>query len=120
MSTYIEVLKKYAVFSGRAPRKEYWMFVLINMIVSLLITLPAVGILMATQIDLTFLANIYSLAVLCPGIAVGVRRLHDTNRSGWWMLLALIPFIGAIVLLVFLATAGTSGSNQFGEDPYRG
>jgi uncharacterized membrane protein YhaH (DUF805 family) len=63
------------------------------------------------------LRGVYSLAVLIPSLAVSVRRLHDTDRSGWWLLISLIPIIGAIVLIVFAAQEGTSGENRFGSDP---
>lgn len=112
MNYYIEVLKKYAVFSGRARRKEYWMFVLFNFIISIAISL------VTTFIGaLSFLSPLYTLAILIPSIAVGVRRLHDTNRSGWWFLLAFIPVIGAIVLIVFLAQDSQPGENQYGPNP---
>ncbi|HEY8665718.1 MAG TPA: DUF805 domain-containing protein [Tepidisphaeraceae bacterium] len=100
----MEVLKKYAVFEGRARRKEYWMFVLVNVIISLV--LGIVGGL----IHLPIIANIYNLAVLVPSIAVGVRRMHDTDHSGWWLLLP-------IVNLVFACTDSTPGPNRFGENP---
>ncbi len=120
MDTYLEVLKKYAVFSGRAPRKEYWMFFLFNFIIALVLG-GSTGILAAVaNIDLTFIAHLYSLGVLCPGIAVGIRRLHDIDKSGWWYLLLLIPLIGPIVILVFMCQPGSSGNNRFGSDPYAG
>ncbi len=112
MDWYLAVLKQYAVFSGRARRKEYWMFFLINFAISI-----AISIIEGMVLGTTFIGLIYALAVFLPGLAVTIRRLHDTNRSGWWFLIAFIPFIGAIVLFVFLATEGTSGENQFGADP---
>ena len=118
MNWYIGALKKYAVFGGRARRSEYWYFFLFNIIISVLLALVdgMTGSLdMATGIGL--LGGIYALAVLVPGIAVTVRRLHDTGRSGWWILIAFVPLIGAIVLLVFMVTAGQSGSNEYGADP---
>ena len=102
---YLGVLKKYAVFSGRARRKEYWMFTLFNILIAFLL-----GILETIIGAGDILSNLYSLAVLIPGIAVGVRRLHDTDRSGWWLLLP-------IVNIVFLALEGQSGTNRFGSDP---
>jgi len=104
-------LSKYATFSGRASRSEYWWFVLFSVLVSF-----------GTQfLDIflgLFLLNlIASLALLLPSLAVGVRRLHDTDRSGWWLLLLLIPVIGWIVVLVFNCMRGTVGPNRFGEDP---
>ncbi|CZT26585.1 DUF805 domain-containing protein [Pseudomonas cerasi] len=104
-SWYTDVLKKYAVFTGRARRKEYWMFFLFNILIS--IVLGFIGGLIG---DGGIIANLYSLAVLVPGIAVGVRRLHDTDRSGWWL---LVP----IANLVFLIQEGHPGPNRFGPGP---
>lgn len=112
MNYYIEVLKKYAVFSGRASRAEYWMFFLFNFIISFIITLISLFIQ-----ALFFLPYLYGLAILIPSIAVMVRRLHDTNRSGWWWLISFIPLIGAIILIVFLAQDSQSGENQYGPNP---
>jgi uncharacterized membrane protein YhaH (DUF805 family) len=112
MNWYLAVLKNYAGFSGRARRTEYWMFVLINFLISIAISVVerilGIG---------AVLGILYSLAVLIPGLAVGFRRLHDTNRSGWWVLLALIPIIGWIALIVFAAQEGTRGQNAYGPDP---
>jgi uncharacterized membrane protein YhaH (DUF805 family) len=117
MNYYVDVIRKYAVFSGRAPRKEYWMFFLCNMIVAVVIAFP-IGLLKGfAHIDLTIIVHLYTLALLCPGIAVAMRRLHDTNRSGLWMLLSLIPLVGPIILLVFMASEGTPGDNNFGPNP---
>ena len=112
MNWYLEVLKKYAVFSGRARRKEYWMFTLFSFIISC--ALVFVEGLAGSPGVVTFL---YNLAVLIPGIAVSVRRLHDTNRSGWWVLIALIPLIGNIVLLVFTVQDSQPNENQYGSNP---
>jgi len=109
---YLAVLKNYAGFSGRARRAEYWMFFLINLII--IVVLELLG--SAVRLFL-IVAGIYGLAVLVPSIAVAVRRLHDTGRSGWWVLITLIPFIGSIILLVFLATEGQRTDNQYGPDP---
>ena len=106
MHWYLDVLKKYAVFSGRARRTEYWMFFLFNVIISLVL-----GFLAA------ILSNLYALAVLIPGLAVSVRRLHDTNRSGWWLLISLVPIVGIIVLIVFLVSDGQANDNQYGPNP---
>jgi len=112
MDWYLEVLRKYAVFTGRAQRKEYWMFVLFNfIIVSILWFLETIaggpGI----------LPNLYNLAVLLPALAVAVRRLHDIDRTGWWILIMLIPIIGAVVLLVFLVQDSQEGENEYGPNP---
>ncbi|MFJ9814760.1 DUF805 domain-containing protein [Streptomyces sp. NPDC101151] len=111
MHWYVDVLKKYAVFSGRARRQEYWMFFLFNLIISIVLTV------VDRAIGSNVLSLIYSLAVLLPGLGVAVRRLHDTGRSGWWMLIALIPLVGVIILIVFLATEGKAEENQYGANP---
>jgi len=128
MNWYLEVLKKYAVFSGRARRKEYWMFTLFSSIITCVLVF--VEGLTGSPGVVTFL---YNLAVLIPGIAVSVRRLHDTNRSGWWFLISLIPLIGnivvflwvlialillsSIVLLVFMVQDSQPNENQYGSNP---
>ncbi|MEE8117985.1 MAG: DUF805 domain-containing protein [Gammaproteobacteria bacterium] len=118
MNWYFEVLKKYAVFNGRARRKEYWYFVLFNIIISIVFAVidSATGSFSA-EIGIGLLGGIYTLAVLIPSIAVQVRRLHDTDRSGWWLLISLIPFIGAIVLLVFMVQDSKPDENQYGSNP---
>ncbi len=112
MNWYVAVLKKYTEFSGRAHRQEYWMFVLFNIIISLAIAFveQIAGIPGIVSV-------LYTLGVLLPSIAVGIRRLHDTGRSGWWLLIALVPILGAIVLLVFFVQDSRPGSNQFGPNP---
>ena len=119
MSWYLEAIKKYAVFSGRSRRKEYWYFVLFNIIVS--IVLGWIDALLGTSSSYAagagLLSGIYGLVVLIPSLAVTVRRLHDTDRSGWWILIALVPLIGVIVLLVFALLEGTPGDNQYGPNP---
>lgn len=112
MNWYLDVLKnKYALFEGRAHREEFWMFVLINFIISL-----AVGAL-ASAIGLKFISFVYSIALFVPSIALATRRLHDINRSGWWQLLAIIPIIGWIIVIIWYATDSDAGSNQYGENP---
>jgi len=111
MDWYLRVLKKYAVFSGRARRKEYWMFFLFHLIISFVIGFTE-GFLGSSGV----VGILYSLAVLIPTIAVSVRRLHDTGRSGWWLLIGLIPLIGAIVLLVFMVQEGKNAQNDFGQN----
>ncbi|AYK17685.1 DUF805 domain-containing protein [Aeromonas veronii] len=113
MNWYISVLKQYAVFSGRARRTEYWMFVLCNVIVMLL--LGMVDKLIGGDNEL--ISSIYSLAVLLPSLAVAARRLHDSDRSAWWLLLGLIPIIGTLVLIYFMVCNGQQGPNRFGDDP---
>jgi uncharacterized membrane protein YhaH (DUF805 family) len=113
MNWYLEVLKKYAVFDGRARRKEYWMFSLFNIIIALILGLGE----LSAGSDQNVLVALYALAVLLPGLAVGVRRLHDTGRSGWWLFIAFVPIIGAIVLLVFMVQDSQPGENQYGPNP---
>ena len=112
MNWYLEPLKKYAVFSGRARRKEYWMFILFNMVIVFVL-----GLIEGFAGSPGVLGGIYGLAVLIPTIAVFVRRLHDTNRSGWWWLISFIPLIGAVVLLVFMVQDSQPGENQYGPNP---
>jgi len=118
MDWYLIVLKKYLVFEGRARRKEYWFFILFNILIGIGLAIidNMTGTLNA-ETGTGLLSGIYSLAVLIPTIAVAMRRLHDTDRSGWWLLLAFVPLIGGLVLLVFLVLDGTPGSNRFGPSP---
>jgi uncharacterized membrane protein YhaH (DUF805 family) len=118
MNWYLEVLKKYAVFNGRARRKEYWMFFLFNIIISIVLGIID-GMTGTSSVPgaLGLLGGLYLLALLIPGIAVAVRRLHDTGRSGWWLLISFVPLIGAIVLIVFLVQDGAPGENQYGKNP---
>ena len=118
MGWYLEALKKYAVFGGRSRRKEYWYFVLFSLIVSLI--LSAIDALLGTfssSTNVGLLGGIYGLAIIIPSIAVSVRRLHDIDRTGWWVLISLVPVIGTLVLLVFAVLAGTPGQNRFGPNP---
>jgi uncharacterized membrane protein YhaH (DUF805 family) len=118
MNWYLEALRKYAVFEGRARRMEYWMFVLINcLIVVVLSVVDTVVGLFSLGNSVGALTGLYWLVVLVPSVAVTVRRLHDTDRSGWWALLALLPVLGTIVLFVFCVLDGTPGANRFGENP---
>jgi len=112
MNWYVQVLKKYADFTGRARRTEFWMFYLFSFLVSL-----GLGIVEAIFGGPGILGGLYGLVVLLPSLAVSVRRLHDTGRSGWWLLIFLIPLIGVIVLLVFAVQEGQRGDNAYGHDP---
>jgi uncharacterized membrane protein YhaH (DUF805 family) len=121
MNWYLGVLKKYADFSGRARRKEYWFFVLFNLIISCV--LSVIDVFVGTYnaaAGIGILAGLYALAVLIPGIAVTVRRLHDTGRSGWWILIVLIPLVGWIVLLVFMFLDSQPVTNAYGPSPKAG
>ncbi|MDD1796196.1 DUF805 domain-containing protein [Enterovibrio makurazakiensis] len=117
MNDYIGVLKKYAVFKGRARRKEYWTFILVNIVVSFVLGYvdQLVGSYNA-EAGIGTLGMVYAVAVLVPTLAVTVRRLHDTDKVGWWAFLSIVPF-GVIVLLIMQAFEGTKGSNRFGPDP---
>ena len=120
MHWYIEVLKKYAVFSGRARRAEFWYFLLFSAIISIFLTLIDEFMGLKFEVrgeNLGFLSTLYYIAVLVPYLAVIFRRLHDTDRSGWWILIFFIPIVGVIVAVVFLALKGTEGDNRFGPDP---
>ena len=116
------VFTNYATFSGRARRSEYWWFILFNMIVTTLLSrigkqvpMEVAGqIVMVTQ---SKLLSLYQLAAFLPGLAVTVRRLHDVGRSGWSYLWVLLPIIGWILLVVWLAREGQAGDNRFGLDP---
>lgn len=130
--TFIDAVKsclaKYATFRGRAPRSEFWYFWLFSIIVLLIATIidgilgttfsmtnPATGL--EQSVGYGYVYMLTAIALLLPSLAVAVRRLHDTDRSGWWLLIGLIPLIGAIVLLVWYVTKGTPGDNRYGPDP---
>ncbi|TDI63856.1 MAG: DUF805 domain-containing protein [Bacteroidetes bacterium] len=118
MNWYLKVLKQYADFNDRARRKEYWMFVLFNLIFSVIAMIldNVFGIAME-GIGYGPLYGIYLLAIILPSLAVAVRRLHDIGKSGWMILITLIPLIGGIWLLVLLATDSNPGDNQYGPNP---
>jgi len=118
MYWYLKVLKNYVGFSGRARRKEYWMFTLFSLIASILLGIG--DVVLGTFNEASgwgLLGALYLLAVFLPSVAVSVRRLHDIDKSGWWLLLILVPLVGALVLLVFAIMEGTRGDNRFGPDP---
>ena len=117
MNWYIAVLKKYAVFDGRARRQEYWIYLLVSVIISIVLSFidGMTGMMNARGQGL--FVSIYGLAVLLPTIAVAGRRLHDTGRSGWWLLVAFIPLIGTIILLVFFVQDSDPSDNQYGPNP---
>ncbi|HEX5558575.1 MAG TPA: DUF805 domain-containing protein [Gaiellales bacterium] len=113
MHWYTDVIRQYAVFDGRATRPQYWWFALINAVISLVLRLaiPGAGLI---------ISELYGLAVLLPSIGVAIRRLHDTNRTGWWILVVLIPVVGWVWLIVLLARPGDTGPNQYGPPPGSG
>lgn len=119
MKYFIDVVKKYAVFSGRARRAEYWYFGLFYLIFSIVLTIidGATGML-DMESGMGVLSSIFALALLVPSIAVTIRRLHDTGRSGWWLLpLVLIPILGWLVMLVFMIFGSQEGENKYGPNP---
>ncbi len=108
------VFGKYATFQGRACRSEYWYFYLFDVIVFLIAGIVDLAIF---GYDVNVVSSIWALATFIPAIAVAVRRLHDIDRTGWWLLLHFVPLIGLIILLVWFCTRGTAGPNRFGENP---
>lgn len=118
MNWYIHVLKNYAVFKGRARRQEYWYFMLVNLVISFALSMldKALGNPGAGEGG-GVIGMVYSLAILIPSIAVGVRRLHDIGRTGWWMLISLIPLIGVIVLIYFFVQDSQPAANEYGPNP---
>lgn len=117
MNWYLKVLKQYVDFNGRARRKEYWMYTLFNIIALVIASVLDRVLGMAGELGYGPVYGLYALATLLPSLGVCVRRLHDTDRSGWWVLIGLVPIIGAIVLLVFMVSEGTRGDNAYGPDP---
>jgi len=119
MNWYITALKKYTVFSGRARRKEYWMFVLFNAIFSFI----AVGLdflfgqIIGRDGGVGLFSILYSLAIALPSLAVAVRRLHDIGKSGWWFFITFVPLVGSIWYLILLATDSQPGENEYGPNP---
>lgn len=115
--------RNYLTFSGRAIRSEYWWFMLFQIVVAIIIAVlegGGSGQMGGGEMGYSYNAGpigiVWSLVNLLPGIGLGIRRLHDLDKSGWWLLIALVPLIGAIVLIVWFATKGTTGPNRFGAD----
>jgi aminopeptidase C, putative len=118
MNWYLKCWKQYADFSGRARRKEYWIFSLINnIIIFFLYILQIVTIESTLWLIFPIILFLYAMAVFLPGLAVNIRRLHDIGKSGWWYLIYLIPIIGAIWLTVLMCLDSEPGENQWGENP---
>ena len=112
MNWYLTVIKEhYADFKGRARRKEFWMFMLINWVISMVLAI------IGGLIHFTLLGSIYSLAVLVPTLGVGVRRLHDMGKSGWWYLICLVPVLGAIYLIYLWCQDSQAEANEWGANP---
>ncbi|MFF4506178.1 DUF805 domain-containing protein [Streptomyces sp. NPDC001401] len=114
MSWFLEALKKYAVFSGRARRKEYWMYTLFVVVIYAVLIGIGIG---AKVTAVLALAGIFYVAILLPSLAVSVRRLHDTGHSGWWILFGIVPIAGPITLLVFQCSDSQPGVNKYGPNP---
>lgn len=122
MKYYLDVLKNYAGFSGRARRKEYWMFILFHYLIVVVLAIPLIvisenGNNETLMIIFGSIVGIYVLGTLIPTLAVTVRRLHDTDRSGWVILVRFIPYVGGFIMLFFTVSNGTKGTNQYGTDP---
>ncbi|MBK7636588.1 MAG: DUF805 domain-containing protein [Saprospiraceae bacterium] len=122
MEVFLDVVKnKYAEFNGRARRKEFWMYVLVTTLITIsCYVVIAIGAAFSNDLIIYFgyfLLILISFGLFIPNLAVYIRRLHDTNRSGWFLLIGVIPFIGFLILLVFLLTEGTYGPNKYGPDP---
>lgn len=113
MNYYLAVLKKYAVFSGRSRRAEYWYFCLFHFLIYIAISFVNISL----GIKINFLGLVYSLAGFLPAIGVLIRRLHDVGKSGWMYFIVLIPFVGPIWLIVLLATDSDRGDNKYGPNP---
>lgn len=113
---YIEVIQKYAVFDGRAKRTEFWLFILIHVIISIILSVLDAVILGSTFGEIQILPTLYGLAVLVPSLAVGCRRLHDSGKSGWLQLIYLIPLIGWIIMIV-LFVLPSGDDNKYGPRP---
>lgn len=103
--------EKYVTFSGRAARPEYWYFVLFTAVVDLVLSVFGS---VALGLVASILQAVFALAVVLPSIAVGARRLHDIDRSGWWLLVGLVPLLGQLILIIWFVTPGTPGTNRFG------
>ena len=123
MNWYVKVLKQYADFKGRARRKEYWMFFLIHLLIliglSFLLVFISGGLVdngEPSSLGLVIIGG-YFLATIVPTLAVTIRRLHDTDKSGWWYLITLVPYIGSFIILIFTCMESYHGTNKWGENP---
>ena len=119
MNWFLMALKNYVGFSGRSRRSEYWYFTLFYLVIAIILSVLD-GVLFGGFVDgngTPVLSGLFMLAMLLPSIAVGIRRLHDTDRSGWWLLMGLVPLVGVIVLIVFFVQDSKPGDNRFGPNP---
>ena len=118
MSWFLMAIKKYAQFDGRSQRSEYWFFALFYILFAIAATLIDVGVgSYDPQTGFGLLSAILAIGLFIPSLSVSVRRLHDTDRSGWWLLICLIPLVGAIWFLVLMVFDSTPGNNRFGPNP---
>lgn len=117
MHWYTDVIRRYAEFDGRSGRPEFWWFALWNIVITVVLFIVGAAV---SSSHGALLVDLYGLLVLLPSLGVEIRRLHDTDRSGWWVLLAIVPIVGTIVLIVFFASAGTPGPNRYGAEPSSG
>ena len=117
MNEFLNVFKKAFVFSGRSRRKEYWLFALGVFIVSVALTIIEMMAGLEIAPDVGLLSTIFSLIIFIPSLSVTVRRFHDIGRTGWWLLLMLIPILGWIAVFVFTLLDSESGSNKYGSNP---
>jgi len=117
MTWFTIALKKYAVFGGRARRKEYWMFSIVAFLISFVLGLADRATGSVSKQGIGLLGLLANLFFLIPSLAVLVRRLHDTDRSAWWLLLTIIPFLGWLILLIFILLDSQPGENRFGQNP---
>ncbi|MCD0168786.1 DUF805 domain-containing protein [Deinococcus sp. 23YEL01] len=121
MNEFTEVItKKYGQVSGRARRREYWMYTLIYVLIAsiLIVIEEALGLTVGDELShVGVLSNLFALAMFSPSLGVTIRRLHDTGRSGWWMLISIVPVIGWIAIIVFLVSDSAQGSNKWGPNP---
>lgn len=118
MNWYLEVVQKYAVFEGRARRKEYWYFTLFNVLIAIgLSVLDSITGTFNPETGVGLFGGIYTLVIFLPSLGVLIRRLHDTGRTGWWCLIVLVPVLGALVLLVFVILDSEPGENAYGPNP---
>ena len=118
MSYYLDAWRHYALFRGRATRPQFWWFFLINL--TILLILNVLYVIWAHNVLLIVVRSVYNLAVFLPDLGISTRRLHDTGRSAWWLLLVLLPVIGWIVLWVFYALPSQPGPNAYGQVPRDG
>lgn len=117
MEWYLLAFRKFAEFKGRSPRKEYWMFTLFNLLIALGLGMLA-GLVGGKEGGLTdVVSGLYTLVVFVPSLALSVRRLHDIGKSGWWMLITLIPLVGPLIMLFFMVKDSQPGTNEYGPNP---